>query len=77
VAPTWASLTALDYQYVEYYDEDGKRTFREYYDLLRDPWQLTNTLGDFDPTNDPSPVQLQSLSARLAADRRCATSSCP
>jgi arylsulfatase A-like enzyme len=77
LAPTWAALTTLDSQYVEYYDEDGNRTFREYYDLLQDPWQLTNTLGDFDPTNDPSPILLHQLAERLAADRSCVGSSCP
>jgi arylsulfatase A-like enzyme len=75
--PTWASVTALESQYVEYYDEAGNRTFREYYDLLQDPWQLTNTLRDFNPTNDPSPLRLQQLAAQLAADRTCAAARCP
>ena len=75
--PTWASLTAPAYQYVENYDEDWNVTFREYYDLVQDPWQLVNTLGDFDPTNDPSPAMLAELSARVVGDRACAGSSCP
>jgi arylsulfatase A-like enzyme len=77
IAPTWASITAPTHQYVEYYDEDGNETFREYYDLVRDPWQLVNTLGDFDPTNDPSPARLSELSARLAVERECVASLCP
>jgi arylsulfatase A-like enzyme len=77
LAPAWAALTTLDSQYVEYYDEAGNRTFREYYDLLQDPWQLTNTLRDFNPTNDPSPLRLQQLAAQLAADRTCAAARCP
>ena len=77
IAPTWASLTALDYQYVEYYDEDGNITFREYYDLVLDPFQLTNTLGDGDPSNDPGPGVVPNLSARLAAERDCAGPDCP
>jgi arylsulfatase A-like enzyme len=77
IAPTWASLTALTSQYVEYYDEDGNVTFREYYDLIQDPWQLTNALGDALPGNDPSPVELADLSARLAAERECAGAECP
>ncbi len=77
IAPTWASLTALDYQYVEYYDEDGNITFREYYDLVLDPFQLTNTLGDGDPSNDPGPGVVANLSARLADERDCAGPDCP
>jgi arylsulfatase A-like enzyme len=77
IAPTWASLTALDSQYVEYYDEDGRITFREQYDLVQDPFQLTNTLGDLDPSNNPGPVTLAGLSGRLAADRACVGSACP
>ena len=75
--PTWASTVAPSYQYVEYYDEDGARTFREYYDLSQDPWQLVNTLGDLDPTNNPGPGTLLQLSTRLASDRSCAGSLCP
>jgi arylsulfatase A-like enzyme len=77
IAPTWASLTALDYQYVEYYDDDGNITFREYYDLDADPYQLTNTLGDGDPSNNPAPGVVADLSTRLADERDCAGPDCP
>jgi arylsulfatase A-like enzyme len=77
IAPTWASITSLADQYVEYYDEDGNVTFREFYDLLQDPWQLVNTLGDFDPTNDPSPSTLNALATRLDDDRDCVGAACP
>jgi hypothetical protein len=77
IAPTWASLTALDYQYVEYYDDNGDITFREYYDLDADPYQLTNTLGDGDPSNNPAPGVVADLSARLADERDCAGPDCP
>ena len=43
--PTWASLRTRRFQYVEYY-RDGRRVFREYYNLLRGPWQLRNLLAD-------------------------------
>ncbi|MPZ68541.1 MAG: sulfatase-like hydrolase/transferase [Actinobacteria bacterium] len=45
VLPAWKSLLTDRYQYIEYYDETGLRIAREYYDLERDPWQLTNLLG--------------------------------
>jgi arylsulfatase A-like enzyme len=77
IAPTWASITARTYQYVQYYNEDGNVTFREYYDLVDDPWQLVNTLGDFDPTNNPSPATLNGLATRLSSERDCAGALCP
>jgi arylsulfatase A-like enzyme len=66
---TWASIRTRQYQYVEYYgDDEATKIFREYYDLVADPWQLRNLLADGDPSNDPD---LTALSAQLAADRAC------
>jgi len=71
--PTWAGTLTKDYQYVEYYDEEGMAPiYREYYDLEDDPWQLLNVLGDLDPTNDVSPERAAELSVQLADDRGCA-----
>jgi arylsulfatase A-like enzyme len=68
--PTWASLHSWGrYQYTEYYDPDGRRTEREYYDLSKDPWQLTNLLAG----GDPAPA---GLAEALAAERRCAGPRC-
>ena len=64
---TWASTRTRRFQYTEYY-ESGRTVFREYYDLRRDPWQLSNLLGDGDPSNDPN---LSALEAQLAGDRAC------
>ena len=72
MVPPWASLTARGYQYVEYYRSDGVTpAFRSYYDLVADPWELDNLLGDDDASNDPAPSRLATLSARLQAARRC------
>jgi arylsulfatase A-like enzyme len=70
--PTWAATLTAEAQYVEYYDDaSGTVAFREYYDRVNDPFQLTNLLGDPDPSNDP-PLDVQSmLSLRLARDRQC------
>ncbi len=65
---TWASTRTRAFQYTEYY-ESGSRVFSEYYDLIRDPWQLRNLLRDGDPSNDPN---VRALEAQLAADRICA-----
>jgi arylsulfatase A-like enzyme len=71
--PTWASTLRSGSQYVEWYDDDGSVSFREYYDLADDPWQLDNVLADGQPGNDP-PVA--SLSVELSAARRCVGAAC-
>ncbi|MGH2750261.1 MAG: sulfatase-like hydrolase/transferase [Actinomycetota bacterium] len=72
--PTWSSLRTPHYQYVEYYEEDETTvTFREYYDLTADPWQLENLLYE----GAPPGVDLEALSQQLAEDRACSGSSCP
>lgn len=65
--PTWASLRTRAYQYVEY-RRRGRVFFREYYDLVRDPWQLRNLLGDGRSSNNPN---VRGLHVRLSLDRRC------
>jgi arylsulfatase A-like enzyme len=67
--PPWASIRTAANQYIEWYSDDGGAvTFREFYDLVEDPWQLQNLLADTDPTNDPD---VAALSAQLASDRSC------
>jgi arylsulfatase A-like enzyme len=74
----WAATLTPEYQYVEYYDDADPQnavpTFREYYDLVEDPWQLENLFGDLDITNDPNPVLLHQ---QLQEDRTCRGESCP
>ena len=88
-APDWAALTAPPpppgdtttpyYHYIEYYDDFGAITFREYYDLRADPFELHNLYGaDGNPDNNPpTDPPAETLSARLAADRACSGASCP
>ncbi len=68
---TWAMLRAPTYQYAEYYDNNLTPTFLEQYDLVGDPWQLENLLGDETSSNDPPPQSLAGFSVRLAQDREC------
>ena len=75
--PSWAGLHTSAYQYVEYYSDSGQRIFREYYDLIADPHQLVNLLEDGDPTNDPTQLQLQTLSNRVKSGRNCSGTTCP
>jgi arylsulfatase A-like enzyme len=72
--PKWAALRSETYLYVEYYRPGGKPSFAEYYDLVSDPWQLRNLLGDDDRTNDPN---VEVLSKRLKGARRCSGQTCP
>jgi arylsulfatase A-like enzyme len=72
--PTWASIRKNTYQYIEYYRDNGSISFREYYDMRSDPWQLTNLFRDGDRSNDPSRRQLH---MRLERDRSCKGSACP
>jgi arylsulfatase A-like enzyme len=71
----WAATLTPTYQYTEWYDVNtGAITFREYYDVVNDPWQLQNLLGDATTGNDPD---VASLHAQLAADRACSGTACP
>jgi arylsulfatase A-like enzyme len=77
--PSWASIRTHGWFYAEYYGSDERTiTFREYYDLVNDPYQLTNLLKDGNTANDPD---VPALSARLARYRTCAgttgTKACP
>jgi arylsulfatase A-like enzyme len=71
----WASLRGETWQYIEWYDPDtGDLQFREYYDLVNDPFQLVNLLRDGDDTNNPAVAPLH---AELTAARTCVGDTCP
>ena len=74
--PNWAASRAPGYLYVEYYAEDRLvPAYREYYDLVNDPWELENLFGDVDPMNDPP--NAAELSLQLHRDVSCAGTSGP
>jgi arylsulfatase A-like enzyme len=73
----WASTRTHSYQYVEYYEPgswSSPTTFREYYDLESDPWQLSNLLADGNTSDQPD---VERLSAELGADKACGSEDCP
>jgi arylsulfatase A-like enzyme len=75
--PTWAAIQTKEYYYAEYYGKTPSTTgvtFREYYDMVNDPYQLQNLLGDSSTTNDPS--NIAQLSAELTAAESCVGSAC-
>ena len=69
--PEWGSTLTKKDQYVEYYDDGGRinAIFREYYDLVADPFQLENALGNDDPADDPLTFPLRAR--QLDQDRNC------
>lgn len=74
--PTWAAIQNDSYLYVEYYAKDNNRvtpSYREYYDMVNDPYQLQNLLGDTSTANDPN---VTALTAQLAALKDCSGASC-
>jgi len=71
---SWSSTLTPTYQYIEWYNADGSVAFREYYDEVNDPWQLTNLLQDGNPSNDPAAPPLHS---QVVADQLCAGATCP
>jgi arylsulfatase A-like enzyme len=72
--PSWSAKLTRTSEYIEWYDDDLQTiTFKEYYDLANDPWQLENLLHDGDTTNDPD---AKALSKALAVDRVCKASTC-
>lgn len=71
---TWASTRGPAYQYTEWYGENGGIVFREYYDLARDPHQLTNLLGDGNSSNNPD---IAPLHTTLVRDHVCRGATCP
>jgi hypothetical protein len=66
-------------QYIEWYNDEAGTSLRvrEYYDLVKDPWQLDNRLGDGNQANAPPAATLADLSARLARYRTCQGTSGP
>jgi arylsulfatase A-like enzyme len=72
--PTWASIYTKDYQFIQIYRDDGKVTFREYYDLDADEWQLENLLHNGNPDDNPDTGPLIDA---LEAAQACAGANCP
>ena len=72
--PQWKSIRTPKYQYVEYYDDSGNVSFREYYDMKNDWWQLRNMFNDGDPLNDPNETKLGNKIDRF---EDCVGNGCP
>jgi arylsulfatase A-like enzyme len=66
--PAWRAVRTKTFQYIQTYNTSGAISFREYYDLTKDPWQNENLLADGDPANDPP---TKALATAIAADATC------
>lgn len=74
--PTWSAIATENYHYIEYYGKSRDRStvsFREYYDLSADPYEISNLLGDSDTANDPD---VATLGATLRQYRDCSGTAC-
>ena len=71
---TWASVRTPEFQYIEWYRDDGTVEFKEYYNMSSDPWQLKNLLHDGMPENNPDKRMLRDLVSQAKA---CAGTACP
>jgi arylsulfatase A-like enzyme len=72
--PAWRSIRTTSFQYVETYDSNGAISFREYYDLIADPWQNQNLLADGDPSNNPPTA---ALATAIGSAATCRGVGCP
>ncbi|MBV1854506.1 sulfatase family protein [Catellatospora tritici] len=84
--PSWSSYVTATKQYTEYRDVHtdangiptgtGAILFREYYDLVNDPHQLTNLLYQATPAQETA-LGIPALATQLAADRTSAGPTAP
>jgi arylsulfatase A-like enzyme len=71
--PTWRGLVSLSRQYDEYI-VNNRISFREYYNLRRDPWMLSNILRDDDRYGKKDVARLHK---KLLEYSVCSGSNCP
>ena len=74
--PTWKMVRTNTAKYIQTYNSTGTVIFREYYDLVADPSENANLLGDGNSSNDPSTAQITSLTNRLNSLATCAGAPC-
>jgi N-acetylglucosamine-6-sulfatase len=73
---TWRMVRTAKAKYIENYSASGAVVFREYYNLVKDPAENTNLLGDTNTANDPPAATITTLASKLAALATCAGSGC-
>ncbi|HEY5861270.1 MAG TPA: sulfatase/phosphatase domain-containing protein, partial [Actinomycetota bacterium] len=74
--PTWKMVRTPTAKYVQIYDSNGAVVFREYYNLVSDPAENTNLLGDANTANDPSASTITSMRNLLNIYATCVGTVC-
>lgn len=74
--PTWKSVRTLTDKYVETYDASGDVIATEYYDLIADPDENLNLLGDKNTANDPPAWVITNKKRDLQQQSTCTGAAC-
>ncbi|MEO7061943.1 MAG: hypothetical protein ABI083_19680, partial [Lapillicoccus sp.] len=74
--PNWKSVRTSTAKYIETYDGSGNITFKEYYNLVADPDENDNLLGDGDPSNDPPAWVITKMQKTLQQQAKCVGAAC-
>lgn len=73
---TWRMVRTATAKYIQTYNASGAVTFREYYNLVNDPAENTNLLGDANTGNDPPQSTITTMTNLLNAYRTCSGAGC-
>jgi N-acetylglucosamine-6-sulfatase len=74
--PTWKMVRTRTVKYIQTYAADGSVSFREYYNLVNDPAENVNLLGDASTANDPPATEVTTLRNLLTAYATCTGTAC-
>jgi arylsulfatase A-like enzyme len=74
--PSWRMVRTRTAKLVLTRDATGAVIAREYYDLVNDPDELTNLLGDGNAANDPPASTITSMTSALTAFSTCTGAAC-
>lgn len=73
---TWRMVRTPTVKFILTYNATGGVIFREYYNLVNDPAENTNLLGDASTANDPPANEINQLTARINAYATCVGAAC-
>jgi len=74
--PNWRMVRTATAKYVHTYNATGGIIAREYYNLVNDPAENTNLLGDANSANNPPASTITALTNQLNAFATCAGPAC-
>jgi hypothetical protein len=74
--PSWRLVRTRTAKYIHTYNATGGIIAREYYDLVNDPAENRNLLGDGNSANDPPASVISTLTSKLNGFATCSGSNC-